>query len=168
MLDVLYNCGTKPFICVLTNAICRQWIVAAASDLPLSFKNEYKKKKKKEEQLLALFKELSLFCSQEGSLCTKPVELCPFTAGLNLAWNSALVNSTGILLRIRKGGGMASLRIWDKSDLQCPSLTSLSSYSYFHQCANIALQVHRVGPSLPMEHKCSAKRAVDNTCRWFL
>lgn len=40
LLDVLYNCVTKSLICVLTNAICRLWIVAAASDLPLSFKNE--------------------------------------------------------------------------------------------------------------------------------
>lgn len=28
------------------------WIVAAASDLPLSFKNEYKKKKKKREAII--------------------------------------------------------------------------------------------------------------------
>lgn len=50
VLDVLYNCGTKPFICALTNAICRWWIVAAASDLLLSFKNEFKKKRKKKKR----------------------------------------------------------------------------------------------------------------------
>lgn len=44
VLDVLYNSGTKPFICVLTNAICRLWIVAAASDLPLSLKTNEKKR----------------------------------------------------------------------------------------------------------------------------